>query len=58
MASHSSIFAQEILGTEETGGVQSIGFQRVGYDLTTEEHTHMSTHTHTHTHTYRQILYH
>ena len=56
MASHSSIFAWEILGTEEPAGVQSIGFQRVGYDLTTEEHTHMSTHTNTHI--YRRILYH
>ena len=42
--------------TEEPGGLQSMGFQRVGHDLTTEEHTHMSTHTNRHI--YRQILYH
>ena len=32
MATHSSILAWEIPRTEETGGLQSIGSQRVGYD--------------------------
>ena len=29
---HSSIFAWKILGTEEPGGLQSMGSQRVGHD--------------------------
>jgi len=32
MASHSSILAWEIPGTEEPGGLQSIGLQRVVHD--------------------------
>ena len=32
MATHSSIPAWEIPWTEEPGGLQSIGLQRVGYD--------------------------
>ena len=32
MATHSSIFAWEILWTEEPGGLQSIVLQRVGHD--------------------------
>ena len=32
MAMHSSILAQEIPWTEEPGGLQSIGLQRVGHD--------------------------
>ena len=32
MASHSSIFAWRIPWTEEPGGLQSIGSQRVGHD--------------------------
>ena len=32
MATHSSIFAWEIPWTEELGGLQSMGSQRVGYD--------------------------
>ena len=32
MATHSSILAWEIPRTEETGGLQSMGSQRVGYD--------------------------
>ena len=39
MATHSSIFAWRIPWTEEPGGLQSIGSQRVGYDWATE-HTH------------------
>ena len=32
MATHSSILAWRIPWTEEPGGLQSIGFQRVGHD--------------------------
>ena len=32
MATHSSIFAWEILGTEEPGGLQSVESQRVRHD--------------------------
>ena len=32
MATHSSILAWSILWTEETGGLQSMGSQRVGHD--------------------------
>ena len=32
MATHSSILALEIPWTEEPGGVQSLGLQRVGHD--------------------------
>ena len=32
MATHSSILAGKILWTEEPGGLQSTGSQRVGYD--------------------------
>ena len=32
MATHSSILAQKIPGTEEPGGLQSTGYQRVGYN--------------------------
>ena len=32
MASHFSILARRILWTEEPGGLQSIGSQRVGHD--------------------------
>ena len=35
MAIHSSILAWKIPWTEETGGLQSVGSQRVGYDWTT-----------------------
>ena len=36
MATHSSILAWEILWTEEPGGLQSMGSQRVGHDLVTK----------------------
>ena len=36
MASYSSILIWEILWTVEPGGLQSIGSQRVGFDLATE----------------------
>ena len=32
MATHSRIFAGRIPWTEETGGLQSMGMQRVGHD--------------------------
>ena len=35
MATHSSIFAWRIPWTEEPGGLQSMGLQRVGYDWVT-----------------------
>ena len=35
-ATHSSIFAWEIPWTEESGGLQSTGSQRVGHDLATK----------------------
>ena len=34
MATYSSTFAKEIPWTEEPGGLQSMGLQRVGCDLT------------------------
>ena len=39
MATHFSILARIIPGTEEPGGLQSLGLQRVRHDLVTE-HTH------------------
>ena len=35
MATHSSMLALEIPWTEEPGGVQSLGLQRVGHDWVT-----------------------
>ena len=32
MATHSSVLAWEVLWTEEPGGLQSMGSQRVGHD--------------------------
>ena len=46
MATHSSILAWRIPWTEEPGGLQTMGLQRVGHDLVTE-----------HTHTHRVIKY-
>ena len=37
MATHSSILAWEISWTEEPGGLQSMGSQRVGHDLMTKQ---------------------
>ena len=36
MATHSSILAWKIPWTEDPGGLQSMGPQRVGHDLATE----------------------
>ena len=40
MATHSSILAWRIPWTEEPGGLQSMGSQRVGHDWVTFTHTH------------------
>ena len=40
METHSSILAWRIPWTEEPGGLQSRGSQRVGHDLVTNTHTH------------------
>ena len=37
MATHSNILAWEIPWTEEPGGLQSMGWQRVGHNLTTKQ---------------------
>ena len=39
MATHSSILAWRILWTEESGGLQSMGSQRVGHDRSDLAHT-------------------
>ena len=36
MATHSSILAWKILWTEEPGGLQSMGSQRIGHDGETD----------------------
>ena len=41
MAIHSSTLAWKIPWTEEAGGLQSIGSQRVGHDLVTKPPPHM-----------------
>ena len=37
MATHSSILAWESLWTEASGGLQSMGLQRVGHNLVTKQ---------------------
>ena len=37
MTTHSSILAWNIPWTEESGGLQSVGWQRVGHDLVTKQ---------------------
>ena len=39
MATHPSIFAWEIPWSEEPGGLQSMGSERVGHDWVTNTHT-------------------
>ena len=61
MVTHSSILAWETPWTEEPGGLQSMGSQRVGHNLATKQLTiiciyilyaHiLDTNIHTHTHT-------
>ena len=38
MATHSSILAWEIPWAEEPGGMQSIGLQKIRYDIATKQH--------------------
>ena len=42
MASHSSILGWKIPWTEEPGGIQSMGLQRVKHNLTTEQQKQLS----------------
>ena len=44
MATHSSILAKTIPWTEEPGGLQSTGLERVGHDLATNTHFFSSSH--------------
>ena len=44
MATHSSILAWEIPWTEESGGLQSMGSQRVGHNWATEHSSNMISH--------------
>ena len=37
MATYSSILARESIWTEEPGGLQSMGSQRIGHDLATKQ---------------------
>jgi len=46
MATHSSILAWRIPWTEEPGGPQSMGSQRVRRDLATNTHTYTDKHSH------------
>ena len=48
MATHSSILAWRIPWTEEPGGLQSMGSQRVRHDWGTSLHFRQLTHIHTH----------
>ena len=38
MATHTNILVWKTPWTEELGGLQSMGSQRVGHDLATEQH--------------------
>ena len=42
MATHSSILAWKMPWTEEPGGLQSMGLQRVGHDLATKQQQQQS----------------
>ena len=49
MATHSSIPTWKIAWTEDAGGLQSMGWQRLGHNwVTLSTYTHTYTHTHTH----------
>ena len=53
MATHSSILAWNIPWTEEPGGLQSMGLQRVRHNsVQVQARTHAHTHTHTPYHNY------
>ena len=45
LATYSSILAWRIPRTENPGGLQSLGLQRIGFDRVTNTHTHTLTHT-------------
>jgi len=45
MVTHSSILAWRIPWTEEPGGLQSMGMQRVGYDWVIKTHVYAHAHT-------------
>ena len=47
MATHSSILAWEIPWTEEPGGLQSLGCQKVRHELATEEQQQVNCSTNT-----------
>jgi len=47
MATHSIVFACEIPWTEESGGLWSMGLQRVGHDLATKQQQRESSALHT-----------
>ena len=51
MATHSSILTWRCPWMEESGGLQSMGWETARHDWATA-HTRAHTHTHTHTHTY------
>ena len=55
MATLSSILVWRIPWTEEPGGLQSMGSQRVEHNWV-PEHTRAHAHTHTHTHTHTHYL--
>ena len=55
MANCSSILAWRIPWTEEPGGLQSMGSQKVRHDLATKPPAPTNTHTHTHTHTHTRV---
>ena len=54
MVTHSSILAWRIPWTEEPGGLQSMGMQRVGYDWVIK--THVYTHAHTRMSAHREKI--
>ena len=56
MATHSNILAWRISWTEEPGGLQFVGLQRVGHDWAARSHTH--THTHSLTDSYDYYWHH
>ena len=58
MATHSSILACTIPWTEDPGGLQSMGLQRVRHDSECCAHALARAHTHTHTHTSLQYRHH
>ena len=53
MTTRPSVLAREIPWPEESGGLQSLGLQRIGHDSVCMcAHAHTHTHTHTHTQTF------